>query len=164
LVACYVSYSFSVRFDAHRYLHSFPTRRSSDLIDNRDLLGDGDLAQAAAALGLAADHDLGYPAYLGQVPEPEGETEHAASLIGQGRVLASPLAIATVAASVQAGRTVVPHLGADTTATPEPAVPLTETEAEQLRDLMRAVVTEGSGSFLADVPGQEVLAKTGTAE
>lgn len=134
------------------------------LIDNRDLLGEGDLAQAAAALGLAADHDLGYPAYLGQVPEPEGETEHAASLIGQGRVLASPLAMATVAASVQAGRTVVPHLIADTTATPEPAVPLTETEAEQLRDLMRAVVTEGSGSFLADVPGQEVLAKTGTAE
>src|SRR5690606_41464175 len=79
------------------------------LIDNRDLLGEGDLAQAAAALGLAADHALGYPAYLGQVPEPEGETEHAASLIGQGRVLASPLAMATVAASVQAGRTVVPH-------------------------------------------------------
>ncbi len=134
------------------------------LIGRRDLLGEGDLAEAAAALGLAADHDLGYPAYLGQVPEPEGETEHAASLIGQGRVLASPLAMATVAASVQAGHTVVPHLVADTTASPEPAVPLTEEEAEQLRDLMRAVVTDGSGSFLADVPGEEVRAKTGTAE
>ena len=29
---------------------------------------------------------------------------------------------------------------------------------------MRAVVTEGSGSALADVPGPPVLAKTGTAE
>jgi cell division protein FtsI/penicillin-binding protein 2 len=29
---------------------------------------------------------------------------------------------------------------------------------------MRGVVTRGSGSFLADVPGAPVLAKTGTAE
>jgi cell division protein FtsI/penicillin-binding protein 2 len=29
---------------------------------------------------------------------------------------------------------------------------------------MAAVVDEGSGAFLADVPGQQVLAKTGTAE
>jgi cell division protein FtsI/penicillin-binding protein 2 len=30
--------------------------------------------------------------------------------------------------------------------------------------MMRAVVTEGGASMLADVPGEPVLAKTGTAE
>jgi cell division protein FtsI/penicillin-binding protein 2 len=42
--------------------------------------------------------------------------------------------------------------------------PLQRAEAAQLRDLMRAVVTEGSASRLRTVPGADVLAKTGTAE
>jgi cell division protein FtsI/penicillin-binding protein 2 len=37
-------------------------------------------------------------------------------------------------------------------------------EAEQLRGLMAAVTTEGSGDFLQDVPGEPVLSKSGTAE
>ncbi|WP_251838242.1 penicillin-binding transpeptidase domain-containing protein [Oceanitalea stevensii] len=135
------------------------------LMDQRDLLEDGDLAAAAEALGIGVERDLGFPAYLGQVPAPESETERAASLIGQGRVLASPLAMATVAASVQAGHAVLPQLVADTTPeAAEPAEPLTEEEAAQLRELMRGVVTEGSGIALDDVPGEPVLAKTGTAE
>ncbi|MCM3662156.1 penicillin-binding transpeptidase domain-containing protein [Georgenia satyanarayanai] len=135
------------------------------LMDQRDLLEDGDLAAAAEALGIGVERDLGFPAYLGQVPAPESETERAASLIGQGRVLASPLAMATVAASVQAGHAVLPQLVADTAPeVAEPAQPLTEKEAEQLRELMRGVVTEGSGIALSDVPGEPVLAKTGTAE
>lgn len=133
------------------------------LIGARDLLDESDLTDAAAALGLGVDHDLGFPAYFGQVPPPSGETEKAADLIGQGKVLASPLAMATVAASIQAGHAVVPRLLADDPPAAEPEHPLTDTEADQLRDLMRAVVTEGSGRFLSDVPG-EVGAKTGTAE
>lgn len=133
-------------------------------ISSRSLLKDGDLANAAAALGLGVDHDLGFPAYFGQVPPPAGETEAAADLIGQGKVLASPMAMATVAASVAAGRAVLPvllpSLGTSQTA---PAAPLTGSEAAALTGLMRAVVTDGSGSFLADLPG-EVGAKTGTAE
>ena len=133
-------------------------------ISARDRLADGDLAAAAAALGLGVDHDLGFPAYFGQVPPPEGETEAAADLIGQGKVLASPLVMATVAASVAAGRAVLPvllpSLPVSQTA---PAAPLTGGETASLKALMRAVVTDGSGSFLADLPG-EVGAKTGTAE
>lgn len=133
-------------------------------ISSRSRLQDGDLASAAAALGLGVDHDLGFPAYFGQVPPPEGETEAAADLIGQGKVLASPMAMATVAASVAAGRAVLPvllpSLGTSQTA---PAAPLTAPEASALKGLTRAVVTDGSGSFLADLPG-EVGAKTGTAE
>ena len=123
-----------------------------------------DLTAAAEALGLGTDHDVGFPSFFGEVPEGASETERAANLIGQGRVLASPMAMAAVAGSVASGATVVPHLLVDQQAEPEPATPLTRQEAEQLRGLMAAVVDGGSGAGLADVPGPQVLAKTGTAE
>lgn len=127
-----------------------------------------DLPGAAAALGLGVDHDLGFPAYFGGVPDldaTDSETSRAASLIGQGQVLASPMAMAAVAASVAEGATVVPRLlPGHPTDDAKPDRPLTEAEAGVLRDLMRSVVTEGSGALLADVPGPPVLAKTGTAE
>ncbi len=138
-------------------------------INARDDAPPPDLAAAAAALGLGVDHDLGLPAYFGAVPatdeEAGSETGRAASLIGQGRVTASPLAMAAVAASVAKGATVVPTILTDQpTDENTPQEPLTSGEAEQLRGLMRGVVTQGSGSFLADLPGAPVLAKTGTAE
>jgi cell division protein FtsI/penicillin-binding protein 2 len=49
-------------------------------------------------------------------------------------------------------------------AAPDVAVPLGAEEATTLGTLMRAVVTQGSGSFLADVPGEPVGAKSGTAQ
>ena len=95
----------------------------------------------------------------------ETETEAAADLIGQGRVLASPMVMATVVASVQAGETVVPWLVKDyRDGPPEGAKPLTGGEASALRSMLRAVVTDGSGRGLLDVPGPELIAKTGTAE
>lgn len=135
------------------------------LIGARDELDDQDLADAAASLGLGIDHDLGFPAYFGEVPDPASETEGAADLIGQGKVLASPLAMATVIASVQAGRTVVPHLvdGVESPV-PDAATPLAKAEAAALKAMLRRVVTDGSGRGLADVPGGPVIAKTGTAE
>ncbi len=124
-----------------------------------------DRASAAAALGLGVDVDLGFPAFLGSVPADSTGTDHAASAIGQGRVQASPLAMATVAASVAAGHTVVPWLiGSEPPVAPAPDAPLTQAEATALADLMRAVVTDGGGQSLADVPGAPVLAKTGTAQ
>ena len=134
------------------------------VISQRDRLGDTDLFDAAASLGLGIDHDLGFPAYFGQVEPPATETQKAADLIGQGRVLASPMAMATVIASVQKGRTVVPRLLEQVDVGQADTVPLTDGEAETLRGLLRAVVTEGSGRGLADVPGPGVIAKTGTAE
>jgi cell division protein FtsI/penicillin-binding protein 2 len=89
-------------------------------------------------------------------------------MIGQGRVVASPMAMAAVAASVGAGRRVVPRLlpqvRIDGGRPPVSRHPLTGEEAGQLRRLMRGVVTRGSAAFLASVPGPPVLAKTGTAE
>ncbi len=127
-------------------------------------LDPGDLAAAAGALGLGVDHDLGFPVYFGQVPPPETATGASADMIGQGTVLASPFAMATVAASVTAGRAVLPVLLPDhqVDQTP-PEAPLSESEAGTLRGLMRGVVTTGSGRFLLDLPGR-IGAKTGTAE
>jgi len=123
------------------------------------------LAEAAAALGLGVDRDLGLPAFLGSVPTDGGETEQAASMIGQGRIEASPLAMATVAASVAEGSTVVPRLVVQPAIdTGGPTSTLEAVEAQELRDLIAAVVSEGSAGFLSDVPGAEVGAKTGTAE
>ncbi|MBX9245945.1 penicillin-binding protein [Actinotalea ferrariae] len=143
---------------------AFANSCNATFIGLRDQAPPDALAAAAASLGLGVERDLGFPAFLGAVPQDSTGTDHAASMIGQGRVQASPLAMATVAASVAAGRTVTPWLvGAE----PPPAAeadPLTPEEAAALRDLMRAVVTEGGGSALAGLPGGDVIAKTGTAQ
>ena len=133
----------------------------------RDRVRQSDLADAAASLGMGVDHDLGFPAFFGSVPTEAGsETEHAATLIGQGKVLASPMSMATVAASVARGTTVVPRLLPDVpvSAKGSAAKAPTPQEAAELRLLMRGVVTSGSGTFLRSLPGPPVLAKTGTAE
>ncbi|WP_253945349.1 penicillin-binding transpeptidase domain-containing protein [Nocardioides sp. zg-DK7169] len=135
------------------------------LIGARDRLGADDLAAAAASLGLGVDHDLGFPAYFGSVEPPASETEAAADMIGQGTVLASPMVMAAVIGSVQAGSLVVPRLLEEAeVSAPEDVAPLTGAEARQLRAMLRAVVTDGSGRLLADLPGPPVIAKTGTAE
>lgn len=133
-------------------------------VGSHDLVGQADLAEAATTLGLGKDYDVGFPSFFGTVPSESTQTGHAANLIGQGRVLASPMAMAVVAGSVASGTTVVPRLIADTEVDASPKRPLTERETAQLQELMAAVVREGSGAGLADLPGPQVRAKTGTAE
>lgn len=132
-------------------------------IGQRGKLSGTELADAAASLGVGTDYDVGYPSYFGQVPQDPTTTGRAAAMIGQGKLLASPLAMAAVAASVKSGHTVVPTLVEGTKVTSK-AKPLTAGEAEALRTMMRAVVTEGSGRVLSDVGGPAIIAKTGTAE
>jgi cell division protein FtsI/penicillin-binding protein 2 len=135
------------------------------MIGERNRVSHADLAAAAASLGFGVDHDTGFPSYFGQVPAPGSETEHAAEMIGQGKVLASPMVMAAVIGSIQSGRTVVPSLIVGSHASvPDGVTPITATEHTQLRDLFRGVVTSGTGEGLADVPGPPVIAKTGTAE
>ena len=134
-------------------------------ISQRDQLETDSLKQAAASLGLGVDHDLGFPAYFGEVGDANSETQAAASMIGQGSVLASPMAMATVVASVQEGKTVLPRLLPEVEVQQKkPAKPLTKAEASRVRSMMRAVVERGSGEVLGDLPGGPVIAKTGTAE
>lgn len=142
-------------------------------IGARSKLPEGALADAAAALGMTTEPALGVPAAMGSVPRPASEVEAAAAMIGQGKVTASPLAMATVAASIARGSIVHPALvigGASgdgapaSSAPPVPAKPFTAAEGKALRELMRGVVTTGTAQALEDLPGVPVMAKTGTAE
>jgi len=144
---------------------------NSALINARDSLTPQAVADAAAALGLGRDRAGSWPGFLGSVPADASGTAFASSLIGQGDVLASPLAMATVAASVDAGAAVAPTLvlgpedaADDPAAVPDPAAPLTTEEADVLRGYMRGVVTAGTATLLGDVPGEPVHAKSGSAE
>jgi cell division protein FtsI/penicillin-binding protein 2 len=96
-----------------------------------------------------------------QVPAGRDAVERAASMIGQDRIVASPLAMAGVAATVANGRWRAPRLVASDKRRSGPA--LDPGELSTLRTLMRSVVTSGTGTALAVVPG-EVAGKTGTAE
>jgi cell division protein FtsI/penicillin-binding protein 2 len=73
------------------------------------------LADAASALGYGRPNQLGVDAFTGSVPADADTVEHAADAIGQGTVLASPLTVASVSASVAAGRYLPPKLVLRTT-------------------------------------------------
>ena len=132
-------------------------------ISLHDKVSQADLVAAAESLGFGVDLDLGFPSFLGAIPTEATKTEHAASFIGQAKVQANPMDLATVVASVIAGKTVRPVLVPEwPTSHPLPAVALTAAEAKDLRTMMSAVVTQGSGRRLA--PVGVTMAKTGTAE
>ncbi|NJQ16728.1 penicillin-binding transpeptidase domain-containing protein [Streptomyces bohaiensis] len=137
---------------------------NTTFIEHRDKVGHDELARAAEAFGVGTGWEAGFGAFSGRVPEFESDTDHAASLIGQGRVEAGPLAMAGVAATVAAGEFRVPVLLPDAS---EPETTdgetLSEETVETLRTLMREAVTGGTASALSGVPGT-AHAKTGTAE
>jgi len=116
---------------------------------------------ARTYFGFGANYDLAGDAFSGKVPESRDETEQAAAMIGQARILASPLAMAGVAAAVQDGAWRQPRLVADDPS--DEAEPLPADDAETLRTLMRSVITSGTGTALASVLG-EPIGKSGTAE
>ena len=117
------------------------------------------LHAAAASLGVGTDYDVGFTSNFGTV-QPGNSIDLAASMIGQGQVTMSPLGMATVAASIAAGRTVLPWLVKGKEATPT-AAPLTAAEAQNLQALMKATVDSGTARSLQ---GLMTGAKTGTAQ
>jgi cell division protein FtsI/penicillin-binding protein 2 len=133
-------------------------------------LPSGALAAAAKSFGFDAPYQLPLPAKGGKFPDPSDAVELAAAAIGQGRVTASPLHLATVAATVASGQWRPPILvrqPADiTTPTTTPVVPppaLAPATLDALRSLMTEVVVSGTGRAAA-VRGQQIAGKTGTAE
>jgi cell division protein FtsI/penicillin-binding protein 2 len=79
---------------------------------------------------------------------------------GDGAISASPLAIASVAATVDTGTFRQPILVPG--AVQRPATPLPAGTDAGLKEMMRAVVTSGTAAGLGFGPG--VYAKTGTAD
>lgn len=135
------------------------------LLLEHDTVDQPALADAATTLGIGQEAPTGLEAFMGSVDPEDTGTEHAAAMMGQGRVLTSPLSMAVVLASIQNGETVAPRILADREATAaEVPTPLTEEETSQMQEMLRGVVTDGSLDDLADVPGEPVIGKTGTAE
>jgi cell division protein FtsI (penicillin-binding protein 3) len=81
---------------------------------------------------------------------------------GQG-ISVNPLAFAAAAAAVVNGGTLVRPTFVKQTTPQKGERVISEAASRSMRELMRLVVTEGTGSK-ADVPGYEVGGKTGTAE
>lgn len=121
----------------------------------------------ASAFGIGGDwaSKVGGPAYSGSVPVASSDTERAASVFGQGRTQASPLALAAMAGDVARCSVISPVLVTD----PNPGGDRTPKSLDSgacasLRDMMRYTVTDGTATSLKDAPGGDVYGKTGTAE
>lgn len=133
------------------------------MINAREKMGD--ITAAAQSLGFGIAEVPGIDSFPGKIPQAASATEAAAAVIGQGKVLASPLAMAAGIASIQAGHTVAPMLfPSQPGAVPDSVTPLSADEARQLKSIFRQPVADGTAVGLQDVPGAPVIAKTGTAE
>lgn len=133
-----------------------------------DGLPGSDLVAAAGRFGFGAAYDAGVGAAGGEFPEPADAAERAAAAIGQGRVLSSPLHMASVAAAVASGTWRAPLITGP--AAGVAPVVLDPATVAVLADLMREVVRTGTGTAAAaggggaGGSGAEVAGKTGTAE
>ncbi|WP_040525122.1 penicillin-binding transpeptidase domain-containing protein [Gordonia effusa] len=127
-------------------------------------MGPADLASMAAAMGLGRKYTIaGLDAVSGSVPIAPELVARSEDGFGQGKVLASPLGMALVAATAAHGSATTPQLilGRPTKVDgPQPTI--APGVIDQLRSMMRAVVTEGTATVVA---GQgAVFGKTGEAE
>jgi cell division protein FtsI/penicillin-binding protein 2 len=125
---------------------------------------NGQLASTAQTYyGLNQQWNIGIPgqsaSYFNAPPTASG-SELAEEAFGEGQLTASPLAMASVAATVDSGQFRQPVLLAGLTTVS--AQPLPAGTAAQLKDMMRDVVTEGTAADLGFGPG--IYAKTGTAD
>lgn len=123
------------------------------------------LTDAARQFGVGVDFVLaGATTVTGSVPPGDTEVARAEAGFGQGKTLASPFGMALLAATVASGSMPKPALirGTETTVDAEPQ-PLPKAVLDALRPMMRAVVTDGTATALARVPG-DVHGKTGTAQ
>lgn len=127
-------------------------------------LSDGRLGEVAASFGFGAPVMPGVPAVRAEFPDPKDDTDLASAGIGQGRVLASPLNMATVAAAIANGTWRPPRLVAADLVPEGGAAPrkLEANVVKALRSLMPAVVSEGTAQSVRFPDG--TAGKTGTAE
>ena len=125
-------------------------------------LTPSDFPATASTFGLGTVPQMGLAAYAGSVPTPSDQTDLAATSIGQGRVLVSPLNMAMVAAAVDTGTVRAPRL---VTGAPDDTAPTHRLPAAVVADLhqmMAQVVASGTAAGQGLPAG--TFAKTGTAE
>lgn len=123
-------------------------------------LQPSDLTSAAELLGFNQPSTAEVSAEVPSFPELHGVIDQVSSAIGQGRVLTTPLQMASVAATVASG-TRRPVTFRQVTEAPA-GVPLPPGMASALQALMHLVVTDGTAKPARLPPG--TAGKTGTAE
>lgn len=122
------------------------------------------LTDAASEYGIGRDFVIpGITTLTGSVPNAPGVTQKAENGFGQGVDLVSPFSEALMVATVANGRLPMPSIIRGTTTTIDrPVAGRSAAATAGTRSLMRAVVTDGTGSVLQDAG--TVFAKTGTAD
>jgi peptidoglycan glycosyltransferase len=142
--------------------HAFAVSCNSVFAPLGARVGAGRLVRSAERFGF--NERLAIPALKpSTIPRRlRDDLEVGASAIGQGKVLATPLEMATVGATIgnrgtRARPRLVRHEPVHRRRAVSPRV------ARQVRDMMLGVVSSGTGTAAA-LPGAEVAGKTGTAE
>jgi len=124
------------------------------------------LTTVEKGFGIGSSWRLQLPTFSGSASTVSGEASVAAQVTGSGGVLMSPLGMATVAAEVASGTGHTPTLVSTDSSASRP-VPLTTAQLNELRQLMRLAVTNGSASAanLSGTPvfGQAGVVQTGTS-
>ena len=127
-------------------------------------LGPSDLANQAAAMGLGATYDIpGLANVSGSVPIAPDIVARSEDGFGQGRVLVSPFGLVMIPATIANGSPPIPTFirGRETTVSgPRPKVDARI--YDEVKPMMRAVVTEGTGTVVNGLG--PIFAKTGEAE
>jgi penicillin-binding protein A len=137
-------------------------------------VGNDELVEAAEKFGFNSAPALYAPQVVREVdpeestipPEIGEEIDLAVSAIGQGKVLATPLEMASVSQAVANDGVRLPTaivLNRKLRPDAEPVRVMSEQVAEEMTNLMVGVVTEGTGTAGA-IPEAQVAGKTGTAE
>jgi hypothetical protein len=149
-------------YGAQSVTEAFATSCNTALVQEvAERLDAATLTAAAEEFGFNDDLTIGLPTFSPQYPSPDGLSLLAQASIGQGQMLTSPLHMATVPAAVADGHWRSPVLIADPELEDQPE-PHAVGHAEELRSMMREVVTDGTASD-AGLPG-EAHGKTGSAE
>lgn len=127
----------------------------------RQRLGADGLLKVAERVGFNQEPALGVPATEPALPRATSDAELAAESFGQGRITASPLAMASVAAAIADGTWRPPTLVPALEQKAEPR-PLPEGVKDDLHAMMAAVVSKGTAQDAGLPSGTR--GKTGTAE
>jgi cell division protein FtsI/penicillin-binding protein 2 len=144
-------------------LHAFAESCNTAFIGlaTRNLIAS-DFTRTAARYLIGATPSLGLPAFAGSVPAPSDLADLAATAIGQGRVLVSPLNMAIVAATADTGQVRAPQLVVAAAGHVALPAALPANVMSGLHEMMAQVVASGTAAGKGLPAG--TYAKTGTAQ